>query len=1268
MGARRFASLIVAWLCLVAGCVLFWSAVAQATEVHVFAGSFGSEGSGPGQFNGPDGLAVNDATHDVYVVDRHNDRVQELNSTGSTVIGEFNGSSAPTGAFSEPTQIAIDNSTNPLDPSKEDVYVVDRGHGVIDKFNASGAYEGQLTGTPKGPFKPGERNGITGVAVDPSGLVWVGVAEEGPIYSFNDALANHFLSEVPAEFGGTAENLGVDAEDNLYFYLGGGAVAQVNSAGGTVSAPFGGDREAFRLAVDPTGREVYLDNESAIEAFSLDGARIESFGSGHIAGPLSPISSGVAVDGSNGTVYVTDSEDRVLIFDAVHLPTVSIGVVTEQESRSLTLNGTVDPEGLPVTSCVFEYGPTSAYGQSAPCSPANPGAGPSPVAVSVHLTGLTPEISYHYRLVAGNVGGNSPSPDQELFTGPILGGEFVTDVASGSATLQGQIDPNNADTHYYFQYGTTASYGIDVPVAPPGVDIGSVKGVQSVSLHLQNLQPSTVYHYSVVAVQNGETFEEPDHTFTTQSAGGNELTLLDGRAWELVSPPNKNSAWIEAHYMLQAASDGSGITYNSTEAIGEDVKGKVLSGSQILSTRVPSGWRSQDISLPHGLASESEAASSMFASDGYSLFSSNLASAMVEPGGVIASLSPEATERTVYLRYNASGTYVPLVTPADVPPGTKFGGANAIGEGAETSHVKLVTATPDLNHIILSSPFALTPEAFVELGCPPPYEIKVQWGGFCGEYLKQNLYEWSAGRLQLVDILPDGEPAKGPVQVGVPNAAAQDSPVAHSAMSDDGRWVVWHVGPSETVHLGETVHLYVRDMVEGRTFQLGGVGARFETMSSDGSRVFFLEDGELYEFDTSSGTQVDLTGNHSVGESSAGVQDAVLGASEDGSYLYFVAKGVLASGGVSGADNLYVLHDASPGWTIMHVAMLSSQDEPDWYAQGESTGNTKEQNVSNPQKVTSRVSPNGRYVAFMSDSSLTGYDNVDAVSGQRDEEVFLYDVVAGRLVCASCDPTGARPVGLSDNPEGGSTSRYADEFNAWDGHWIAGNIPAWYGGGVDKGEHQPRFLSDGGRLFFDSSDSLVPQDTNGLEDVYEYEPVGIGSCTNGSATFGERAQGCVDLISSGTSSAESTFFDASENGSDVFFATTARLTAADYDTTYDIYDAHVCSSEVPCVVVPVSPPACSSGDSCKAAPSPQPEIFGPTPSATFSGVGNITEPTPKPAVRARPSTRSQLLARALTMCRRKRARKARVVCERDARGRYGARQAHRAKATRKGEK
>jgi hypothetical protein len=296
----------------------------------------------------------------------------------------------------------------------------------------------------------------------------------------------------------------------------------------------------------------------------------------------------------------------------------------------------------------------------------------------------------------------------------------------------------------------------------------------------------------------------------------------------------------------------------------------------------------------------------------------------------------------------------------------------------------------------------------------------------------------------------------------------------------------------------------------------------------------------------------------------------------------------------------------------------------------------------------------------MSDRSLTGYDNVDAVSGRPDEEVYLYDAIGGRLACVSCNPTGARPVGVLELPE----VTTVDRQKIWPSRWLAGSIPGWSMVG-NMTFYQPRYLSDSGRVFFNSADALVPQDTNGLEDVYEYEPTGAGGCASTGPTFSVRSGGCVDLLSSGTASGESAFMDASENGNDAFFVTPGKLTAEDYDNSYDLYDARVCTTSAPCISAPVSPPPCTSGDSCKAAPSPQPEIFGPAPSATFSGTGNVTVSTSS-GVRPRALTRSQKLTHALAACRKKKDRRKRVVCERQARKRYGARRARGANATRRG--
>jgi hypothetical protein len=266
----------------------------------------------------------------------------------------------------------------------------------------------------------------------------------------------------------------------------------------------------------------------------------------------------------------------------------------------------------------------------------------------------------------------------------------------------------------------------------------------------------------------------------------------------------------------------------------------------------------------------------------------------------------------------------------------------------------------------------------------------------------------------------------------------------------------------------------------------------------------------------------------------------------------------------------------------------------------------------------------------MSERSLTGYDNRDVNSGEPDEEVCLYDEATNHLVCVSCNPTGARPAGVLDEER----KLLSDKEGEWGGRWLAADILPWEWARESSppvNTSQPRYLSNEGRLFFNSFDSLVPQDTNGKADVYEYEPEGLPAnssytCTASSATHSGESGGCVSLISSGTSGEESTFMDASgkgpggEESEDVFFLTASRLVSQDVDTSFDVYDAHVCSSAAPCVTTPVSPPPCSSGDACKAAPSPQPAIFGAPASATFSGAGNLVPSSSSSGLSAKKGT------------------------------------------------
>jgi hypothetical protein len=232
----------------------------------------------------------------------------------------------------------------------------------------------------------------------------------------------------------------------------------------------------------------------------------------------------------------------------------------------------------------------------------------------------------------------------------------------------------------------------------------------------------------------------------------------------------------------------------------------------------------------------------------------------------------------------------------------------------------------------------------------------------------------------------------------------------------------------------------------------------------------------------------------------------------------------------------------------------------------------------------------------MSERSLTGYQNSDATSGVRDQEVFRYDAVGDDVVCVSCNPTGASPEGQRFHVEGGFVK--VDPQGLWDDRWVAAILPEARTS-PDRSLYRPRVVLDNGRVFFNSADSLVPADANRTWDVYQYEPSGVGSCPAGSAAVARTGAACLSLLSSGKAEEESAFLDASASGDDVFFLGPGRLSGRDKDTVYDVYDARVNGSEE--ALLPV--PACL-GEACR--PSAAPPSVPDSASESFHGAGNRT--------------------------------------------------------------
>ena len=224
---------------------------------------------------------------------------------------------------------------------------------------------------------------------------------------------------------------------------------------------------------------------------------------------------------------------------------------------------------------------------------------------------------------------------------------------------------------------------------------------------------------------------------------------------------------------------------------------------------------------------------------------------------------------------------------------------------------------------------------------------------------------------------------------------------------------------------------------------------------------------------------------------------------------------------------------------------------------------------------------------------LTGYDNTDTVSGEADLEVFAYDATAnggaGWLKCISCNPSGQRPHGIDVNVELEPLTNP---------NWSAAYVPP-----AETSFYASRAISDdGSRIFFNSYDALLPTDTNGKEDVYEWEAPGSGpagaQCTEASASYSPSNGGCLALVSSGESATDSEFVDASPDGRDIFFKTAASLVPQD-PGLIDIYDAR----EGGGFPAPPGRLLACDGEGCQS-PGAPPKASTPS-STSFSGPGNV---------------------------------------------------------------
>jgi hypothetical protein len=999
------------------------------------------------------------------------------------------------GELSTPVGVAVDQGTH-------DVYVGNMdfaGTGAgVSKFDASGHLM-----SPPAPFGSGS-GFYSGVAVNPTnGDVYVLDAGNQSIETYDPSTGTQVSPPISVAgsatlFGSfTVVQIASDAAGHVYLpNAPNNEVQEFDSAGNLVQTFTGSGANALSgptgVAVDPAGNVWVADTgNNRIEEFSATGTFVTSFVSAGVAA--------VAVDGAGDVFALVDNAAD------------PCGALSSPCYHLVEYNGAgaqLADVGAGTIGALF--GPPSNGGISTLAVDDATG--------KVYVTDTSNNVVWVF------------GPP----TAPTIERELAVQATPSKATLGARLNPGGADTSYHFDYGTTTAYDQITPV--PDGDAGSGVQPTTVWATATGLQPGTTYHYRVVATNSVGTVTGPDQTFTTAAGGcqneqfrtGSSSSLPDCRAYEMVTPPDKGSG-APGQLILspgalpgfQVAGDGNRVSFFSHDSF----PGSMTGSGSYLAIRGASGWSSQNLIPPQSGEYGDRCASRV----AMQLYSADLSTGILADGG---DQSPSQANS-----FGGCGTDDP-----NLVPGEPQGFQNLFLRDNANGSYRLVDATPqgnspadaildagssDLSHVAFEEQAQLTPDA--------PSGAT-------------NLYEWTGGTVRLVTYVPtspatqcgSGGPACTPAVGAL--AGSFNAEINH-AVSADGSRIVFTAGSNLYLRVNGSLTVQVDASQAGGS----GGGGGFQIASIDGSQVFFTDDASagltsdtvpgsgsnLYSYNTVTGGLSDLTPQPVVNGG------GVIGASDDGSYVYFTATGALAPGATSGQTNIYLYHAGATTFV----------------ATGSNIGHA-------------RGSANGLFVAFTSTNSLTGYDNTDVNTGQPDPEIYLYSAASNQLSCASCNPAG-------DPPAAGAAILGPQEDGETD---FGSTFPQAY---------SPNSVGDSGQVFFDTADALLPDDTNGKQDVYEYET------------------GDLRLLSTGTTDNNSWFVNATASGSDVFFVTSQQLLPQDGDSSPDLYDARVDGGLPP----PPVPPTPCVGEACSptsgAAPPPllaaSVSFVGPGNASAFSG-------------------------------------------------------------------